>query len=82
MPFNKSHNLLVRGSNRCGGTKIIADFRLSVADLALCESRLNLDNLRWLEDGTTCLTIATLNPSPLIVFARKKATANNADAPR
>ena len=34
-----SHNLLVRGSNPCGGTKDIADLRLQIADFVLGESR-------------------------------------------
>ncbi len=34
MPLKPSHNLLVRGSNPCGGTKDIADFRLQIADFA------------------------------------------------
>ena len=37
MPLKPSHNLLVRGSNPCGGTKDIADFRFWIADFAFRE---------------------------------------------
>ncbi len=33
MPLKPSHNLLVRGSNPCGGTTPIVDFRLLISDL-------------------------------------------------
>ena len=35
----QTHNLLVRGSNPCGGTKSIADCRLKTADFAFRECR-------------------------------------------
>jgi hypothetical protein len=32
VPFKTSHNLLVRGPNPWGGTNVISDFRLLIAD--------------------------------------------------
>jgi hypothetical protein len=49
MHFKRSHNLLVRGSNPCGGTKEIADFRLAIADLWVVERYLDLNNDECLE---------------------------------
>src|ERR1700730_12927441 len=48
MPLKPSHNLLVRGSNPCGGTNQLASC------LTLTSSRLLIDGCstsRWREDG-------------------------------
>jgi hypothetical protein len=53
MPLKPSHNLLVRGSNPCGGTNVIADFRFPIADFLLGEFSEASGQATMGEDGAT-----------------------------
>jgi hypothetical protein len=62
MPLKPSHNLLVRGSNPCGRTTYIADFRVPNADFRLLiaefsagEFPLNLSKLTMTQNAMVCV---------------------------
>src|SRR5258706_11431462 len=62
----QTHNLLVRGSNPCGGTNQLASC-LTLPSLCCWAS--SCSTSQWREDGTICLECG--DSSPLMIFGTR-----------